>query len=253
MSIDSRKAPKTPAAHPGAELVEYHEFLLRQLSEARGRIKSVDVATGAAILVTGAASYVFTVTILDQLFVLSTVMRLLLLGVFAGATIGYLLYAVVLPSLRRVSLLYAASTIEHSDARMKNSLVNWLQLREKGEEIPAPILQAIETRAAEDLSRIDLGDAIQSRDLLRSCYVLAGVVVVFCAYSLVTTKDLAPSLRRVLFPMAEIAPPTNTRLHGIQPEDVSITAGEKITFSAYAAGRRPDRVTVYYRTEGAVD
>ncbi|MGL5095065.1 MAG: hypothetical protein ACRDD1_05730, partial [Planctomycetia bacterium] len=53
--------------------------------------------------------------------------------------------------------------------------------------------------------------------------------------------------------MAEIAPPTNTRLHGIQPEDVSITAGEKITFSAYAAGRRPDRVTVYYRTEGAVD
>src|SRR5688572_10867854 len=89
------------------EIVDYRTYLTQQIGQARGRIKAVDVLTGAWIIFVGALSYLLTVTILDQLLVLPNIVRVALLAAFVLATGGFLLYAVVLPGLRRISTLFA--------------------------------------------------------------------------------------------------------------------------------------------------
>lgn len=225
------------------------EFLERQLREARGRIKGVEIVTGVAIVAVGIISYILTVIMLDQILVLSTGARLGLLLVFLAATVAYLVYAVVLPAFRRINLLYAARTVEVVDPSTKNSLINWLQLRHRPEEVSEPILRVIEHRAARDISRIDLQDAIHSRHLVHISYLLAAVVITFCIFSFLTTKTITTSLRRVLFPLAEIAPPTETRLTDIEPGNTEIPAGDKVVLSAYAAGRTPESVIAYISSD----
>jgi len=173
----------------------------------------------------------------------------LLLAFFALATLLYLSFAVVVPALRRINLLYAARTVERADPNTKNSLINWLLLRRHSDEIPESIMKAIETRAANDLARIDLSEAVDSRPMLNSLYVLAVVVVVFCAYSFFTTKALGTSLQRVLSPWKEIAPPTETKLQDIKPGNTEIPAGEKIDVAAITIGKQPEKVTAYISSD----
>lgn len=230
---------------PRARRAEYERFLARKLAHARNRIKAVDVASGIVICAVGAVAYALTVTMLDQIFTLSATARISLLALFAVGTLAYAAFAVILPSLRRVNLLFAAREVERADPNTKNSLINWLQLHDREEGIPEPILRAIEARAASDLKRIDLGEAIQTTHILRASYVLAGVVVAFCLFLFATTKEIGPSLRRVLFPLAEIAPPTETKLTQIEPGSTEIAAGDKVTVSAFASGKEPKSVTAY--------
>src|SRR5829696_9542112 len=89
------------------ELLDYRTYLTHQLTEARSRIKWMDVGVGLAILAVGAISYLLTVIILDQLFTLSGWVRLGLLVFFSAVTLGYIAWAVVMPVMRRVNLFYA--------------------------------------------------------------------------------------------------------------------------------------------------
>lgn len=230
-------------------LADYQQLLNRQLGQAQGRIKAVDVGAGLMILAVGAIAYVLSVIMIDQFLALSTGWRIVLLVGFALATFGYLAYAVIIPAMRRVNILYAARAVEQADPSIKNSLINWLLLRAKAEEIPESLFRAIESRAARDISKVNLNDAIQSKRLLHATYVLAGVVVIFCVFSFFTTKELTTSLRRVLFPLAEIAPPTETRLSDIEPGSLEIPSGEKVAISCFAVGKLPESVTAYISSD----
>lgn len=241
MSIDiERTKPRT---------ADYGRYLSRQLRNAQGRIKAVDLVTGAVIVVVGVIAYTLSVIMLDQIFTLSMGMRIGLLAFFGIMTVGYVAYAVVLPAARRINPLYAARRVESVAPETKNSIVNWLLLHENGAEIPEPIMRVIEARAASDLSKIDLGEAIDTKHILRASYGLAVVVVSFCVFLFFTTKELTPSLKRVLFPLAEIAPPTETKLTRIEPGTTDIAAGDKVTISAYASGKEPETITVYVSSD----
>jgi hypothetical protein len=231
------------------DVAEARRFLSHKLNQARQRIKAVDLLTGLAVLFAGAIGYTLTLIVLDQLFVLSAPIRALLLIAFIGVTCGFLAWSVVIPAVRRINLLFAARTVEYADPSTKNSLINWLLLSRRGEQVPPGIMTAIEARAARDLARIDLGNAIHGEHLVRISYVVAIIVVLFCGYSFFTTKELAPSLQRVLFPFREIAPPTNTRFNDIQPGSVEIAAGDKVTISGYVTGRQPERVTAFVSSD----
>lgn len=228
------------------EIIKRDEYLSRQIKDARSRIQVLDVFTGATIVCCGAVAYVLCATMIDQVLVLSTAMRFAMLIGFALATLGVLAYWVFLPATRRINPLYAAHAVEKSRPQTKNSLTNWLQLKERGDNIPDPIMKAIELRAVDDVRRIDLHEAIDSKPLVHSFYTLGAVVVIFCAYSFFTTKSLAPSIRRVLFPLAEIAPPTATNLMVHQdPTGAELPAGVRVNIYAYASGRQPEKVTAY--------
>ena len=97
------------------EYLEYGEFLAQQLRQTRTRIKLIDIVSGLTVIGVAAVSYVMTVIVLDQLLVLSTAMRVGLLLCFALVTGAYLAYAIVVPAVRRINLLFAARTVEQAN------------------------------------------------------------------------------------------------------------------------------------------
>ena len=122
----------------------------------------------------------------------------LVLG-FAGA-LTFAAYRIALPLLRSVNGLYAARTIEQTDPNFKNSLINYLDLRRRRSELPKSVMAAVENKAVNDLTRVDVDAVVNQRRLIQMFYTLAGVVVVVCVYSLLTPKPIFDSVRRACSP-----------------------------------------------------
>lgn len=236
---------------------DYRTYLEGKLSQAKRRIKSSDAATGIAVVSVAWVSYVLLLVMLDHIVELPAWIRTLLLVAMIVATGAVLVLRVVYPAFRRVNGLFAAKTVEAVDPKMKNSVLSWVEISEKSESLPNPVLRSIESRAAVDLSRVRIEDAIQPRYVLTSMYILAGVVIAFCLFSFLTTKSFGTSVQRVLFPFAGVAPPTATQLSihfepsaGELTEPDSIPVGGSMVFRAYVERGNPDAVIAYVRLEG---
>lgn len=245
--VRSRRAPT----------IDYRTYLEGKLGQAKKRIKGSDAATGIAIVAVAWISYVLLLVMLDHLVELPAWIRTILLVAMVIVTCVILFVRVAYPMFCRVNALFAARTVEAADPKMKNSVLNWVELSQKADQLPEPVLKSIENRAAVDLARVRIEDAIQPRYVLASMYVLAGVVITFCLFSFLTTKSFGPSVQRVLFPFAGVAPPTAThlRIH-FDPsateltEPGSIPVGGSMVFRAYVERGNPDSVIAYVRPEG---
>ena len=75
--------------------------------------------------------------------------------------------------LHRINPLFAAATIEKSEQTLKNSLINFLLLRGRREEVAAPFYRAMESRTAADLSKVSIEVAVDRTHLLHLVWVLA--------------------------------------------------------------------------------
>ena len=64
------------------------------------------------------------------------------------------------PLLHRINPIFAAATIEKSQPTLKNSLINFLLLRGRRQEVAAPFYRAMESRAAADLSNVEIEVAV---------------------------------------------------------------------------------------------
>ena len=243
---------------PQEDSLDYEHFVDYQLAHAQGRIKTVDVGTGVLRLITGAIAYVLAVIVLDHALVLPAGVRLGLLWAVLLAACGYVGLAVLLPGLRRISGFYVARTIEQATPEFKNSLINYLDLRRRPDEIPAGVLAALEDRAVTDLRRVCVDDKISHERLMRAGYTLAGAVVAACLAVLVNAlfmhRSLADSLGRVFLPTADIAPPTRTQIVDIKPGDdpdlSRVVASTDVLVSAIVDGRVPERVTIHWSDDG---
>ena len=162
------------------QTIDYEHFIDYQLALAQGRIKAVDVGSAILHLLTGGIVYLLAVIALDHALVLSSSVRLWLLGLALAAGAGYMLVAVVVPSVRRINGFYAARTIEQKSPQFKNSLINFLDLRRRPEEVPSGVLAALENRAVTDLAKVRVEEQINQDRLMRSGYALAAAVVATC-------------------------------------------------------------------------
>lgn len=237
---------------------EYRRYLEARLSQTRSRIKMADAVTGVTIVIVAWVSYLLIAVMADQVVELSATVRLLLLSVCLLVTGSILVVKVILPSLKQVNTRFAARSIESADQRMKNSVLSYVELSEHSAELPAPILRTIENKAANDLSRIRIEDAIQPRHVLSALYFLAAVVVLFCLYSFFTTKSFGASIERVLLPLGATTPPTSTQLRIVfdpgatdPTEPTPIPADSSITFKASVIRGNPEQVMAYLQAEGS--
>lgn len=231
---------------------DYRRFLDERIDRAKRRIKSADAGAAIVGVVVAWVSYILVLVMIDQVAPLPALARTLLLAFMILATGVVLVARVVAPLFLRVNALFAAKTIESADPRMKNSVLSWVDLSQSGRPLPEPIAKAIGGRAATDLSRVRIEDAIQPRHVLTSLYVLAAVVVSFCVFSFFTTKNFGATLERVLFPLAGTAPPTSTHVrilfepsttNGASPAPIPV--GGSLAVKARVERGKPEKVVAY--------
>lgn len=246
------ESPDPPDFAPGAQFVEYEEFIESQLRRTRSHVRSVDLAAGFMVLLTGTLAYFLVVTLVDHWLIsggLGFWGRLLLLaGFVAGA--GWWIVTQILPSLiKRINPLFAAYTIERSRPTLKNSLVNFLLFRADPSGVHQRVLEAIEEQAATNLVGVQVDSAVDRSRLIKLGYVLVGILALCALYAVASPKNLFQTVGRVVMPWADIQPPTRTTIDEIEPGDVQAFRGQQVTVKARVQGVADDApVTLYYTT-----
>ena len=240
------------ASVPRGRLVEYAEFIEDQVARARARIKSNDMFRAILWIITASLGVLFAEVVLDHFLELPLGVRRGIL--FGGLGLG-LIYAwlkIARPMLRRVNTLYAAKSIESTDPHFKNSLINYLQIREDADKVAPSVLAQIEARAVADLSKVNVDDVVDQSPLTRLSYALAAIVVGICLYSWITPKSILDSARRAF--LADVQRPTNTRFVNISPGDdkepPKVVTGLPVTFTVETLGRQPEAVTLFTSRDG---
>jgi len=250
MSSGTVPPPPRPAEpQPGPP--SYEAFIDDRLRRTRRQVKGVDVGGGLIVLLIGTLAYLLAAAVIDH-WVISGGLgfwgRLwLLLGLLVGAG-WYFARRISMPLIGRINPIFAAYTIEQSSRSLKNSLINFLLLRGHRREVPPPVYQAIEHRAAADLSQIEIEAAVDRTHVIRLGYVLAGMVAVCCLYLVLSPKGLLSSAARVLWPWSGIAAPTRVTIEDVKPGDAAAFHGEFVTVSAEVRGVNGDTVALYYST-----
>ena len=152
----------------------------------------------------------------------------------------------------RVNGFYAARTIESVDPTFKNSLINYLDLRKRRNELSKSTMAAIEAKAVKDLTRVEIDTVVNQRRLLQTAYALSAIVVVFCLYAFITPKSILDSAKRAF--LADVVRPTNTQLVEIKPGDdkelARVVSGANVPFSVNIKGARPSKVKLHYSVDG---
>jgi hypothetical protein len=239
---------ETQGPAKGGKLLDFEQYIDYQLERTRSKIRATDVVTAVVFLTAVALGVLFVEVVLDHIIGLPTWFRATVLALGAASALTYGYFSILRPILRRVNHYYAARTIEVTDPKFKNSLITYLDLRRRKQEVPKSILAALETKAVHDLSVVEPDHVVDQSMLTRAVYALAGVIVAICIYSLLTPKSIVDSTGRAF--LVDLARPTDTRLVNIKPGDdperSTIIAGENVAFTVEVQGKRPESVTLHY-------
>ena len=239
--------------NPRGRILEYAEFIEDQVARARSRIKSNDMFRAILWMITVSLGVIFLEVILDHTVELPSMARRLILFGGLGTAAVYAFVRIARPMLLKVNTLYAAKSIESTDSTFKNSLINYLQIRDDAGKVAPSVLAQIEARAVADLSKVNVDDVVDQSQIVRLSYALAAIVVGICLYSWITPKSLLDSARRAF--LADVQRPTNTRFLNITPGDKpdapKVMTGMPVEFSVETLGAQPEAVTLFTsRDEG---
>jgi hypothetical protein len=234
-------------------------YIEHRIQQTRRHVKGVDIAQGLMTLAVGLLAYLLVAAVIDHWLVpggLGFWGRLFLLVGLLGAGGYYFRRRVLPPLVYRINPIYAADTIEKGRPSLKNSLINFLLLRGHRQEVPQFVYQALQQRAAADLSQVHADTAVDRAHVVRLGYVLAGTLAAFCLYLVISPKNPLSSAARILWPWARIDAPTRVTIREVTPGNVDKFFGEFATVSAEVKGlKEREEVTLYYSTadEQAVD
>lgn len=234
---------------------KYDALVAAQLKQAETRIRMLDLTAGLLGFAALSMAYIVGMVLCDSKFLLSSHTRQLALYVFLAGSAVYLFFAVFRPLWLRVNPYYAARQVEQQLPHAKNSIVNWVDLHEQ--PLPPAIHGALSQRAAKDLSRINLDQAISGR---RTAWMggLAGLFTLafLASYFLLGPAPFLSLLKRTFNPFETVDISTRTRLTLLRPEDgnATVTVGHGVNFAVDVSGKVPDpkatdAVKLLYRYE----
>ena len=234
---------------------DFDEYIEYQIKKTRSGIKLTELITTALAVAVFVVAYLFVFTVLDHWVIpggFGRTTRAILLGIVVLTSAAWIAWKLVLPWFKNVTGLYAARAIEESDPEIKSAVLNFIDARQSGREIPPHIMKAMEKRAAVRLSKSDVDRAVDRSLLMRLSYVLLGLVVGCCLYTVFSPKQI--SLARALS-VSEAAVATQTEFLEITPGDIEVLAGEFVDVTVDLRGDIPEKVFAYTTTEdrGLVD
>lgn len=247
MATELLSPPRPPRKSPEREP---DQFIDRQLRRTQLQVRLVDLVASLVVWLVAVLAGLLLVALCDHWVVtLGTFGRWLALVALVGGS-GYY-FAVQLGPLvlRRINSAYAAKVIEDAEPSLKNSLLNFLLLRGNPAGVPEVVVDALRERAASDLTRAPVDQAVDRAPLIRLGYVLCGVMVVFAAYKLLSPKDPFRTVARVLAPWADISKPSRVHVGTVSPGNTQVYQGQTVTVTAEVLGLRgKDGVELVYST-----
>ncbi len=243
MSSDTPVVSMPPPPAPVAPPTECEVVIEQRLRQTQRQVKGVDIAAGLVALAIGVLLYLLAAALVDHWLIaggLGVRGRLWFwLGLLAAVGV-YFVWRLLPMLLGRINPIFAAAAIEQSQPSLKNSLVNFLLLRGRRQEVAPPVYQAMEHRAAVDLAHVEVGAAVDQTHLIRLGYVLAAVVAVFGLYLALSPKNPIRSAARVLWPWSGVAAPTRVSISNVRPGHAAAFVGESVGISAEVAGLDDD-------------
>ena len=241
----SPRPPLTPA------MVDSEGYIDDHIRRTRRALKLVDLSSGLLSLVVAVLGLLLAAAVVDQWVVpggLGTGGRSLLFGALL-VLVAWHAWRQFLPLFRSINPVYAAHTIERTTPSLKNSLLNLLLFRNRRQGMSAKVYHALEQQTAQRLSVASADAAIDHTALLRLGYALVAIVAVCAIYSVLSPKNLAVSVARVLAPWSDLAPPTRVQILAVEPGDGSVARGERLAVTAEVHGtRRDETVRLRYST-----
>ncbi|GIW80877.1 MAG: hypothetical protein KatS3mg105_2684 [Gemmatales bacterium] len=212
----------------------------RQIAQARRRIRLLDLSAAFLGFFSLLFLYALVMVLLDGWLELSLVSRQIVFGLFALGAVAYLFRAVVWPLAQTINPYFAARQIEAALPEAKNSVVNWLDL--KGQPLAPAFRRALSQRAAKDLARVDLEEAISGKRALWALAVAGLLFVVLFAQFVIGGRQFLSLVQRAFVPFSSTAVATRTQLILLEPKngDVSIPVGRAVSFRVKVEGHIPD-------------
>lgn len=232
---------------------KYETFAQEQLARAQRRIRVLDCTAALFGLMLVALSYVLLIVVCDRAFELPAIARFAAWWGFVAVAVGYASLTLILPALRDVNPYYAAKQLESTLPGAKNSVINWLDLRQA--QLPQVVRAALSHRAAVDLTKAEPEHAISGR---RTAW-LGGAVFALLLAQVVAFFVIQPSqylslLGRAMFPFSLRGIASRTELALLRPQggDVTVPLNQGITITVLVTGRvpvptKPDALRLQFR------
>ncbi|MEX2285485.1 MAG: hypothetical protein WD648_00270 [Planctomycetaceae bacterium] len=239
----------TVEVKPPQQYVEFDEYIEFQVQKTRASIRLTDILTAIAGIATFVVGYLIVFSVLDHWVVeggFTQHARGLMLAAVLCVSVGWLAWKAVIPGLRTVSRLFAAREIERSTPDLKSNLLNLIDLQGAGREVPESIQSAMEKRAAMVLSQVNVDHVVDRSMLMRLSYALLAAVIVLCAYTLLSPKQI--SLARALVPFSSEGVATQTEIFDVKPGDAEVLVRTQLEVTADLRGEVPDGVQILFTT-----
>ncbi len=213
-------------------------FIDRQINKTGIHVLAMDVLAGVMILIGGLLAALFVVALIDAWVIeFNVFFRVVALSVIVVGAIGFVCWYFWPLVYRRINPAYAARMIEEGRGGLRNSLINYLSIKQTGETTASKVvLSEIEMQAAKHLSEFPVESTIDRTQIIRLGIVLTVLVALFGGYKLLSPKDPFQSVARVFAPTAKISRPARVQISHVEPGDTEIVFGGVLPVTATITG-----------------
>ena len=219
-------------------------------------VRHVDLALSSLIVFSLIISGLFVAILADHWLLKEGLSMTLRFGIFTAllAAVAFYLYWKVVPLFRyTINPVYTANLIEQEAPSFKNSLINWLLLRqERSERADVPkdrvserMFDGIVRTAAVHVQAVPKGHAVDYGKLIWSGTFLAILLALFLGYIAFSPKSPFASLARIFLPFSGIDRPQAAQFRNVCPGNTTALQGETLVISAEIVRRNPSPEPVY--------
>lgn len=204
---------------PRSASTKLDSFVDKQIHQVQDRIRRLDVSRSLLYLGVTVLGYGLLMALLDITLQASRpglvdTLHLASFVAFLGVA-GYFLVQTFRGMSHRINPRYAAKQLEETVPEAKNSVINWLDLKE--ERLPGAIRGAISQKAAKDLKKTGTDKAVNPRGNWLLFSILGVLVIGFLVLLATRPNQFGSLLQRAYAPFKDFQLGTQTRITMINP------------------------------------
>ena len=227
------------------------QYLQNQVKKTGSQVKMVDLFTYSMVLLCGFLGSLFLLAVIDAWVIeLGIVARWIALIALIGGGIVYFALNIVPLLIRKINPIYAAKVVESAQPELNNNLINYLLLRKQETKVSKRVVDIVGTQAAKSISGVPVENSVDKSHTIRVALLLAGIVIVLAAYTVMSPKDPFQTFARIFAPASDIAKPSRARIVNVTPGSKEVFFGQQVEVTAEITGNfDPAEARLEYTTQ----